>query len=277
MRLMIVTGDYHHTAIAVARGVGMVPPHERVVIIQTLAEHTGTLNQTPSLDTAQQASVKPSRKVAIGRGVSFAVDVLSPAEASESSVWPIQSPYKAESPTSHSDPDGLVQSPGHAWQSPGGALTSPNRPPTSLEQLLQSQDEVSLSARRSSASRRQLLLSPKGSAQSPGRASSFQRLPLLTSRASLAMLANSLSVQHDFSECKFPDSSSEGLAFCMDNGDAFEDGDALRALSSISQVLPCLCFVIPSPETLTNNVHATNPQHKKLNCMCAQSLVGCVG
>ena len=30
----MATGDYHHTALAVARGVGMVPPHSQVIIIQ---------------------------------------------------------------------------------------------------------------------------------------------------------------------------------------------------------------------------------------------------
>ena len=30
----MATGDYHHTALAVARGVGMVPPEGQVVIIQ---------------------------------------------------------------------------------------------------------------------------------------------------------------------------------------------------------------------------------------------------
>ena len=31
---MMVTGDYHHTAIAIARGVSMIPERGRVVIIQ---------------------------------------------------------------------------------------------------------------------------------------------------------------------------------------------------------------------------------------------------
>lgn len=35
MRTLMATGDYHYTALAVARGVGMVPPHSQVIIIQT--------------------------------------------------------------------------------------------------------------------------------------------------------------------------------------------------------------------------------------------------
>jgi magnesium-transporting ATPase (P-type) len=35
---MMVTGDYHHTAIAVARGVGMVPQGGQLVIIQAKSE-----------------------------------------------------------------------------------------------------------------------------------------------------------------------------------------------------------------------------------------------
>lgn len=35
---MMVTGDYHHTALAVARGVGMIAMDQRIVIIQSKAE-----------------------------------------------------------------------------------------------------------------------------------------------------------------------------------------------------------------------------------------------
>ena len=38
IRTMMVTGDYHHTAIAVARGAGMIPGDSRVVIIQSQTE-----------------------------------------------------------------------------------------------------------------------------------------------------------------------------------------------------------------------------------------------
>lgn len=36
----MVTGDYHHTALAVARGVGMISMEARVVIIQSKTEFT---------------------------------------------------------------------------------------------------------------------------------------------------------------------------------------------------------------------------------------------
>lgn len=35
---MMVTGDYHHTAIAVAKGAGMIRPHGKLVIIQAASE-----------------------------------------------------------------------------------------------------------------------------------------------------------------------------------------------------------------------------------------------
>lgn len=38
LRTLMVTGNYHHTAIAVARGVGMVPPGGPLIIIQSRAE-----------------------------------------------------------------------------------------------------------------------------------------------------------------------------------------------------------------------------------------------
>ena len=47
IRTMMVTGDYHHTAIAVARGVGMVPQGGQLVIIQAKSEKQ-VLPRTPS-------------------------------------------------------------------------------------------------------------------------------------------------------------------------------------------------------------------------------------
>lgn len=42
----MVTGDYHHTAIAVARGVGMITPNSRLIIIRSRAELQGSV-QSP--------------------------------------------------------------------------------------------------------------------------------------------------------------------------------------------------------------------------------------
>ena len=38
VRTLMSTGDYHHTALAVARGVGMVPPQGQGIIIQARSE-----------------------------------------------------------------------------------------------------------------------------------------------------------------------------------------------------------------------------------------------
>ena len=35
----MITGDYQHTAIAVARGVGMIPQEGQVIIVQAKSEH----------------------------------------------------------------------------------------------------------------------------------------------------------------------------------------------------------------------------------------------
>ena len=40
LRTLMATGDYHHTALAVARGSGMIPPKGQVVIIQKAAKPT---------------------------------------------------------------------------------------------------------------------------------------------------------------------------------------------------------------------------------------------
>ncbi len=49
MRTMMITGDYHHTAIAVAKGAGMVAPAGKLVIIQAASE-------------ASPAAAEPSRQ-----------------------------------------------------------------------------------------------------------------------------------------------------------------------------------------------------------------------
>ncbi|KAL3147625.1 hypothetical protein ABBQ38_014675 [Trebouxia sp. C0009 RCD-2024] len=47
LRLLMVTGDYYHTAIAVGRAVGMVPSTSRLIIIQTQDERRGTSARKP--------------------------------------------------------------------------------------------------------------------------------------------------------------------------------------------------------------------------------------
>lgn len=43
----MVTGDYYHTAIAVAKNVGMVPSTSRLIIIQTQDKCRGTSARKP--------------------------------------------------------------------------------------------------------------------------------------------------------------------------------------------------------------------------------------
>jgi len=55
---MMVTGDYHHTAIAVARGVGMVPQGGQLVIIQAKSEKQ-VLPRMPSRVPPALGGAKP--------------------------------------------------------------------------------------------------------------------------------------------------------------------------------------------------------------------------
>ena len=77
---MMVTGDYHHTAIAVARGVGMVPPGGQVIIIQAKPEEQAmsrTASILPSaLKSAHSVATTPRP---LRRGVSFAQEALTPS------------------------------------------------------------------------------------------------------------------------------------------------------------------------------------------------------
>ena len=77
----MVTGDYHHTALAVARGVGMLPLDERVVIIQSRTELMPTNRCSGQLTSALKApkSPRPSTHTLSGhhKGVSFPVQQQS--------------------------------------------------------------------------------------------------------------------------------------------------------------------------------------------------------
>lgn len=80
--MLMATGDYHQTALAVARGVGMIPPQGQVAIIQTESE-----TRSPSSATKQSVLKMPDKSPAhhdassrIARSVSFAADLCNSQE-----------------------------------------------------------------------------------------------------------------------------------------------------------------------------------------------------
>lgn len=79
----MASGDYHHTALAVARGVGMIPAQGRIIIIQTEAETRpatsgNKASALKSADKSLQAS-RPARQMS--RAVSFAEDLVKSKES----------------------------------------------------------------------------------------------------------------------------------------------------------------------------------------------------
>ena len=63
IRTMMITGDYHHTAIAVARAVGMVQPQGQVVVIDTISQadlHSElSALRSPDVDVSRLATPNP--------------------------------------------------------------------------------------------------------------------------------------------------------------------------------------------------------------------------
>lgn len=57
MRILMATGDYHHTALAVARGVGMLSPQAQVIIIQ--AEKETKPSSVPDVPFTSENHVAP--------------------------------------------------------------------------------------------------------------------------------------------------------------------------------------------------------------------------
>ena len=74
----MATGDYHHTALAVAWGVGMVPPGGQVIIIQNAAEvRVAHLHHKHSV--LKSAASTPRGRPA--RQISFAPDMVETRES----------------------------------------------------------------------------------------------------------------------------------------------------------------------------------------------------
>ncbi len=56
---MMITGDYQHTAIAVARGVGMIAMDSQVVIMEAKSERPGPASASASAPVAQHTAPLP--------------------------------------------------------------------------------------------------------------------------------------------------------------------------------------------------------------------------
>ncbi len=94
---MMVTGDCHHTAIAVARGVGMLSQGGQVVIIQAKAEKQ-ILPRNPShLPSALKTSkiLSPNAHSA-SRTVSFAQKAASPSASFSEQASPMEAAQQRE-------------------------------------------------------------------------------------------------------------------------------------------------------------------------------------
>ena len=78
----MATGDYHLTALAVARGVGMVPPQKQVIVIQTEAEtRPAAIASKASTLKATDKSPQTGRAAKrISRAVSFAENLVKSKE-----------------------------------------------------------------------------------------------------------------------------------------------------------------------------------------------------
>ena len=78
----MVTGDYHHTAIAVARGVGIIPPGGSLVIIQAESERqppTSALKASATPSNAHNGSVKTLKSnSAVPHSVAFSQRAAAP-------------------------------------------------------------------------------------------------------------------------------------------------------------------------------------------------------
>ena len=114
----MATGDHHYTALAVARGVGMVPPHGQIIIIEkdqdaTPAYSSPGMKETDQMSgpsaskavsaAAQPSSVKPGKERSIQLGshsapstfsVTFAINQEHPDKRSQQRLPSVADTYQ---------------------------------------------------------------------------------------------------------------------------------------------------------------------------------------
>lgn len=96
MRTIMCTGDYQHTAIAVARGVSMIPQDSQVVIVQSAAEMSPAPAAPKPIVSALKQQGNTLRNV--GRSVSFRIQEPALAEPPRQSIDGLTFAYSTGDP-----------------------------------------------------------------------------------------------------------------------------------------------------------------------------------
>ena len=283
IRTMMVTGDYHHTALAVARGVGMTPMDAPLVIIQSQAEFRSISKGSVAMPSALK-SPRAAPHAPLG-GVGFRLkDPLDEEEAPESSVrappavkttvpalkashrtvsFPLKDQPEEEAPEGSVATPSALRSSVPAFHTPHRAVSFPLKDQPNDEEAPEGSVAVPPALGSSvpalHAPHRAVSFplqdkpdeeqSPEGCMALPSARKSL-RLPPLASQASRR------SVSFRIKEQPEEEAPPEGqLRFQLDNGDVFQDGDALRAFTSIAQVKgPLPRRRLPAPYTVNNSM-----------------------
>ena len=261
LRTIMVTGDYHHTAIAVAKGVGMVPPESRVLLIQTHAERSGALFKAKKPILRDAPSTPRPRQKSMTRAVSFAIDTqLSDStlqDAADGVPTPVQHVAAGGSaPLQHTSDGGpirlqhianggsapwladaqLLEQPG-AMPIPADAVPRVTAQPESIlfGDLPQHAVEVADASHSCTALLQAAELSSTSALHSLSASFSSVMQPWKRNKVSPTEIS-----EESLASCRNVTLSctnaTEGLAFSLDNGDAVAHGDTLQAFNAISQV-----------------------------------------
>ena len=200
---MMVTGDYYHTSIAVARGVGMVGPTSRLVIVQTREEQAGR-SPKKSAPKPEQATGASRRQMLPQRSIK-ATAVGSTAPAKRKAVARSVS-FAARNTELNRDYDDEGGSEGLHML----GMLPPQERAKSESHKVAPLAHGSLTA---------------------------SHVSLAKSRGSLVIAHGAESALPAVqSAVKTEAVSSEGLALSLDNGDAYENGDMLQGLRALSEV-----------------------------------------
>lgn len=222
IRTMMVTGDYHHTALAVARGVGMVPTDSRLVIVQSQSEFRpspkGLASMPSALKSPKPVGCAPNHAVSFGaRGKQEEEQALEGCVASPSAHHAVSFGTQEQQEEEHPQEGSLAMP--SLGMSPAPVLPSPNRAVSFETKHQQEEGEA-----------------PEGCSAAPSSLKKPRPSPLHTRASRRSVSFRIKGIKPEEEEEQAPEGQ---LRFQLDNGDVFEDGDALRAFTSIAQVGLC--------------------------------------
>lgn len=235
----MVTGDYYHTAIAVARGVGMVSLKTRLIIVQTAAEQQGRVHK--QTQPAASAAVKTSTAATAAAPTGAAAATVAGGEGNPAASMgdnPVAGRRKVLRAVSFAPRDIELDRSSfeeRAQVESDGLYLLGSLPAQRAESAPHGGGLVTF--RAESASYGAGLVTPRAESASHGAGLVRPRAELASQRAESRAdgLTSPAHMTRDLAS-HMEGTGADGLAVSLDNGDAYRDGNTLQAFRALSEV-----------------------------------------